>query len=156
VTLVRDLLLRWLALTAMAFWLGGFTFYSAFVIPILHDTMGGHDAGVVTGRVTNPLNVIGVVTIALWWLMVAVERPSTRWATWIRVGLLVVSTAILVGLILLHPIMDARLESGAMTGFYPLHQIYLNVSTVQWVMNLGLIATTLLVWRSIDSGRPRP
>jgi hypothetical protein len=153
VTLVRELLLRWLALTAMAFWLGGFTFYSAIVIPILHDTMGGYESGLVTGQVTNPLNRVGVATIVIWWIMVILERSVGGWAARMRLGLLAGTTAILAGLVVLHPIMDARLATGSIRSFHPLHQIYLNASTVQWFVNLGLLATSLLVWRSWDMRR---
>jgi hypothetical protein len=31
---------RWLALVALAVWFGGFTFYSAVVVPLLSDVMG--------------------------------------------------------------------------------------------------------------------
>jgi hypothetical protein len=50
-------------LVALAVWIGGFTFYSGVVIPALHDQFG--DAflvGMVTRRVTDTLNGIGVAT----------------------------------------------------------------------------------------------
>jgi hypothetical protein len=50
-------------------------------------------------------------------------------------------------LFLLHPLLDVLLETGDLSGFYPLHQIYLNASTAQWAANLALLAVTLWIWR---------
>src|SRR4051794_2338355 len=105
---------RWFALVGMSVWLGGFTFYSAVVLPILHDEMGSLESGRVTGEVANSLNAIGAGAVAAWWVLVWVERSvGERWARRIRAGLLGVTTAILVGLAALHPVMDARLEAGS-------------------------------------------
>ena len=55
----------------MAFWLGGFTFYSAVVIPVLHDRLGSPlETGLVTQRVTDALNLLGVGTITLGWALI--------------------------------------------------------------------------------------
>jgi hypothetical protein len=149
-TLVR-LAVRWVALAAMTAWLGGFTFYSAVVIPILHDELGGLDAGVITGQVSNYLNAFGVGAVVAWCVLLAVERAEgTRWARRVRAALLALTAAILAGLIALHPVLDARLAAGSMRGFYPLHQVYLIASTVQWGVNLALLAATLWVWRGRD------
>jgi hypothetical protein len=66
------LVLRWAALSAFAVWFGGFTFYAAVVIPVLHDELGGLGQGAITGEVTNSLNAIGAVAVAAWWVMVGV------------------------------------------------------------------------------------
>jgi hypothetical protein len=147
------MLVRVGALVGMAFWLGGFTFYSAVVIPILHEELGGMDAGLITGEVSNYLNAFGVAAVAAWWLMVGVEnKEGDRRARWLRAGLLVVSTAILAGLIALHPVLDARLAAGSMRGFYRLHQVYLIASTVHWGVNIALLAATVLVWGTRSAG----
>jgi hypothetical protein len=151
--LFLEFLLRYLALVSMTFWLGGFTFYSAFVIPILHDMLGGYESGLVTGQVTNPLNVVGMATVVIWWSLVVRERSAGGWAAKIRLGLMMATTAILAGLVTLHPVMDARLASGSSPEFRRLHFLYLNASTAQWGLNLGLIATTLLIWRDVDARR---
>jgi hypothetical protein len=143
-----ELLVRYAALVAMTIWLGGFTFYASIVIPILHEELGGLDAGQITGQVAKPLNGFGAVAIAAWWVLAVMERSRReRWACWMRVGLLGVTTAILVGLIVLHPILETRLESESRQGFYALHKIYLIASTGQWGVNLGLLAITLWIWR---------
>jgi hypothetical protein len=143
------LTLRWFALAAFAVWFGGFTFYSAVVIPVLHDELGGVGQGAITGEVSNTLNAIGVGAVLACWVLVGVERSvGERRARWGRVALLALTTVLLFGLIALHPALDARLESGSMRGFYRLHQVYQIASTVQWGVNLALLAATLRVWQT--------
>jgi hypothetical protein len=138
---MRRPVLRFLCLFSLSIWVGGFTFYSAVVIPVLHESLGRLDTGFITQRVTNDLNAAGGVTIALWWLAAWADRstPAAR-ARRTRLGLLAASTILLLGLVGLHHLMDARLESGSLRGFYPLHRIYLIASTTQWLVNLGLMA----------------
>ena len=139
---------RFLAVVGMTFWLGGFTFYSAIVIPILHDEMGGLESGMITGQVSNYLNVFGVAAVVSWWTLLCVERSERdRGARWLRVGLLILTSAVLAGLITLHPVLDAKLDTGEMRAFYPLHQVYLVASSIQWGINLTLIAITVWIWR---------
>ena len=153
---VWALALRSLSLLALAVWVGGFTFYSAVVIPVLHESMGSVEAGLITQRVTDTLNGIGAAAVVLCCLWAAVERPpyavrSNR----ARLGLLAASTALLVVLIALHRVMDRRLETSGLRGFYPLHRAYLLASTAQWAANLGLLLVFALGWR--DHPRvPRP
>ncbi len=139
---------RYLALVGMTFWLGGFTFYSAIVIPILHDEMGGLESGMITGQVSNYLNVFGVAAVVSWWILLFLERSKhDRRARWLRVGLLTLTSAVLVGLISLHPVLDTKLKTGQMRAFYPLHQAYLVASSIQWGINLALLALTVWIWR---------
>ena len=146
-----ELLVRYLALVGMTIWLGGFTFYAAIVIPILHDELGGLDAGQITGQVAKPLNAFGAGAVIAWWVLTAIEWPrGERWARWVRVGLMGLTTVLLIGLVVLHPVLEARLESGSLRDFYPLHQVYLIASTVQWGVNLALLAITVWIWRPIE------
>lgn len=145
---------RWLALLGMSFWLGGFTFYGAVVIPILHDEMGGLDSGLVTGRVSNYLNAFGVAALVVWWVLQGLERDfSSRWPQRIRAGLLGLTTSILILLIALHPVMDRELESGTTRYFRRLHLVYLNASTVQWGVNLALLAISVWIWQGVRARR---
>ncbi len=149
---IRTVLLRMLALWALAFWLGGFTFYSAVVIPVLHDRLGSPlETGLVTQRVTDALNLLGVATITLGWLVILFEEPSQQSATgrrrWVMRAL-AVTTVCLVILMALHRVLDRRLDAAERHGFYPLHRLYLWVSTVQWVANLSL----LTCWASVGRG----
>jgi hypothetical protein len=152
------LTVRWAALAGLTVWLGGFTFYSAVVIPLLHDELGGPDAGAITGKVTDPLNAFGVAAVAAWWVMTAFEgrAAGSAPARAIRRALLALTTAILLGLIALHPVLDARLASGSMRDFYRLHQVYLIASTVQWGVNLALLAATLWVWQGTGTAGTEP
>lgn len=140
---IRTLLLRTLAIWSLAFWLGGFTFYSSVVIPVLHDRLGSPlETGLVTQRVTDVLNASGFATITLGWIGAFLKYPSQqsgrrrgRWA----VGALVVTTVCLAILVALHRVLDRRLDGAEMQGFYPLHRLYLWVSTVQWFANMVLL-----------------
>jgi hypothetical protein len=149
---LRSFLLRFSGLVALTVWVGGFTFYSALVIPILHDQLGSLDAGFVTQKVTDSLNAVGMATVAVWWAIVGWERrvgsgPARR----ARIALLATTTSLLLVLVLLHRVLDDRLEGSRMRGFYELHRLYLIASTVQWVANLGLLGVSLILWRD----RPR-
>ncbi len=136
--------LRVLAIWLLAIWLGGFTFYTAAVIPILHDQLGSPlETGLVTQRATDVLNLIGLATVVLGWSRVLLanldRRPAgarRRWAN----RFLALTTVALVALILLHRVLDRRMEAAELSGFYPLHRIYVWVSTLQWLANLGLLA----------------
>jgi hypothetical protein len=155
----RDSVLRTFSLWLLAFWLGGFTFYSAVVIPILHEDLGSAlEAGLITQRVTNWLNLVGIVAVGTAWLVLFLTwRPEerSRWSGRIALGLLSATTLGLMALLALHPVLDRRLQEGAMKRFYTWHQAYLWISTVQWAVNLGLIA----VWPRphwTHSRRPEP
>lgn len=149
---IRTTLLRILALWALAFWLGGFTFYSAVVIPVLHDRLGSpHQTGLVTQCVTDALNLFGVGTITLGWTLIVFKDPSQQSPGGPRAlttGSLAVTTVCLVMLIALHHVLDQRLDADEMQDFYPLHRLYLWVSTVQWVANMSL----LTCWAGLGRG----
>src|SRR4051794_38398841 len=116
---LRSFVLRFLCWFSLAVWVGGFTFYSTVVIEGLPDAIGRTETGSITQRVTDAINATGVAALAVWWLAVVVERstgpPRIRRA---RLALLAASTGILVFLVILHQVMDRRLESGSLRGFY--------------------------------------
>src|SRR5271170_1726820 len=61
-------MLRLLFVVVLSIYIGGFTFYSAVVIPVLHDRLESSlETGLVTQRVTDALNLLGVVTLSLGW-----------------------------------------------------------------------------------------
>jgi hypothetical protein len=157
-TRLHVLALRWLALASFALWFGGFTFYSAVVIPVIEEAMGRAEAGsLVTREVTDTLNLIGVATLILWWLLAWFERSlGGTWAPRLRVGLLAIDTAVLVGLFALHKVLERRLDEGRMEGFYPLHETYLIARTAQWVANLALLAASVWIWRSSQRAADAP
>jgi hypothetical protein len=153
---LRSLIPTYLGWISLSLWVGGFTFYSAFVIPVLHDHLGSLEAGSITRSVTDTLNLIGVVTLALWWAIAGLERKAgTAAARRARWALLATTSVLLMGLIGLHQVMDDRLDGSRMRGFYELHRLYLIVSTAQWVMNLALMFVNLRVGMA-PAWSPRP
>lgn len=112
------------------------------------DRLRSLDTGYVTQRVTDFLNASGGVAVLVWWAALWAERSlgSLR-VRRLRLGFLAGATLLLVVLIVLHRVMDARLEAGSLRGFYPLHRAYLVASTAQWFLNLGLLAGSLALWR---------
>ncbi len=137
-------------------WVGGFMFYGGAVVPILNDALGPHDSGMITRRVTNILNAVGLVAIfsstALAW---AERRTGPRWAIRTRTVLLILTALCLVALAALHLIMDDHLDRG-LPGFRRWHRIYLRVSTAQWIFNLGLLAVCLAIWTRREEPRCDP
>ena len=137
-------MLRLLAHWSLALWIGGFTFYSVVVIPVLHDQLGSVlETGLITQRVTDHLNLVSLVAIAVGWCRAMIDRPRAkirrkRWG-W-AVFVLAVSTVCLGALVLLHRDLDSRLGRGEMNGFYALHRIYLWTSTIQWLASLVLLS----------------
>jgi len=138
------------------FWQGGFTFYSAVVIPIGSDTLGSHqEQGWITRRVTNYLNLAGAVTLVLWAWDIARTRDPAPWRRRLRWTLLALSALELGALVYLHPRLDEYLDLSALritnrADFRSLHVWYLNTSTAQWVGSVLLAALTLAAWRSED------
>ena len=148
------LALRWLALVALAVWFGGFTFYSAVVVPVLTDVMGKVEAGsMVTREVTVTLNRIGAAAMAVWWALAFVERKrGGRWPRRARYGCLAVNSVLLAWLFALHRTLSGQLESAEMGGFYARHEFYLILSSIQWAASLVLVAASLAVWRADEAG----
>ena len=111
---MRVLALRFLCLSTLSVWVGGFTFYSAVVIPVLHESLGRVETGSITQEVTNSLNAAGGVTVALWWLAAWTERSARPvLARRIRLGLLAATTIILLVLVGLHRVMDGGSSQAA-------------------------------------------
>src|SRR5689334_7776020 len=102
-----SLALRFACLLGLVVWVGGFTFYSGVVIPILHDLFGVTEAAEVTRRATDAINLAGLIALAFWWSSTAVERregpAQLRRA---RDGLLVATSVLWLILVALHRVMD--------------------------------------------------
>src|SRR5437867_2876625 len=80
----RQAIARYVAVCALAVWLGGLTFYALIVIPSGAAVVGDTTQGFVTQRVTGWLNWMGVVALAA--LLPSITR---RWmvGTWVCMGL---------------------------------------------------------------------
>ena len=134
---------RRLFLVALSIYIGGFTFYSAVVIPVLHDRLESSlETGLITQRVTDVLNLLGVATLSAGWcvygLSAAREFRSDRGSRF-KIWPLVISSICLIVLLVLHRVLDRKLETNTFAGFYPYHRAYLWTSTVQWFANLVLL-----------------
>jgi hypothetical protein len=149
------LIRRFLVITALMFWQGGFTFYAAVVVPIAQERLGHLQQGFITRRVTNYINLAGGVSLAIlaWDTVMSGDasrfRRRGRWATWLMMLLLL-------GLLIwLHVPMDAYLdpEAGTLTRapeFRTLHRSYLWLSTAQWGFGIAYLLFALQAWRVED------
>ena len=150
--------LRVVVALLFAVWWGGFTFYAAVVVPIGQRVLGSATAqGFVTRPVSNGLNVIGAVVIAvLFWNMISARRgssPRLRRA-------LVISWAVLaiaqLALIVLHPRLDGMLDLNTRSiaaehaAFYAIHRVYLLVATAQWIAAVVHAVAVGFAWSRIE------
>jgi hypothetical protein len=147
---------RFFVLAALAFWQGGFTFYSAVVVPAGERVLGSsREQGFVTRRVTNYLNAAGAVALplCLWDARIGGRKTlgsRLRWAAW---GGMTVTLAVQIGL---HVALDRLLEPDEMRvvdeqAFRAVHQWYLIASTAQWVCCLAFLILSLGAWRKEDT-----
>jgi hypothetical protein len=145
---------RYLALAALFFWQGGFTFYAAVVVPVGQEVLGSHlEQGLITRRVTLYLN-LAVALLPLVWDIVGTRDPAA-WRRWLRLLLWLALAAALVALYRLHPLLDQYLDPeyrdlSDRRAFRPYHRLYLWVSTVQWGCAIVYLLLTLLAWRAED------
>ncbi len=139
--------LRSVALVLWGAWVGGFMFYGAIVVPVLHDELDSLAAGGITRRVTDGLNAVGAIALAAWGALLFVEgRPGQRVVGRLRLVAYGASAGLLTGLIAMHAVMDRRLDTTGLDEFYPWHRAYLIVSTAQWLVNVVLLALSVAAW----------
>ena len=155
---------RFLVLAALAFWLGGFTFYAAVVVPIGTDVLrSALDQGMITRRVVFWLNVSGACAqvVLLADVLVCSWRCRAGLGGWLflaRLGLWLFLAAAQAALFLLHRHLDAMIDPVAVTisdetAFHLAHRVYLWLQTVQWLAGLLFIALMLRAWQHEDEGR---
>lgn len=147
---------RFLTLMFLLFWQGGFLFYVSVVVPVGTSVLGSaKDQGFITRGVTQWMNVSGGVALAVMALDVICTMGESRWGRRGRWSSVAIMAIFLIALVVLHRRMDAYLdpEIGELLNrraFYPLHRIYLWVSTFQWVFGLAYLGLTLRAWRQED------
>jgi hypothetical protein len=135
---------QFVVIAAIAFWLGGFTFYSGVAIPMGVEVLGTHRrVGFITERVTNWLNVAGVVALAIFfWNMVLGWRGSGKVLRYTLLVTWLLMAAIEVELISLHPVMDRLLVTQPIRDildpdrFDTLHHVYLISTSIQWFFGM--------------------
>jgi len=120
---------RFLCLAALAFWMGGFTFYALLVIPTGNHLLGSIEQGLVTQQVTQWMNLLGLASLAI--LLPGARKSRLPALSWL------VMAAALAVLFWLHPRLDGLIDGSLRivsdnTQFYRWHQAYLAAMTVQW------------------------
>ena len=148
-----------LVVSAIAFWLGGFTFYAGVAVPMGVEVLGGHRAfGFVTERVTNWLNVAGVIALLIFACNTLLSwRTNSKLLRRAMLITLIVMALIEIELIWLHPVMDGlmvfhpRRDIIDDDKFELLHHIYLISTTVQWFMGMIHVWCTCAMWRKLPT-----
>jgi hypothetical protein len=144
---------RFVVLAALLFWQGGFTFYAAVVVPVGRATIGSVPQSTVTRRVTNYLNLSGVIALApLAWDILATRdesRRTWRWTMWLGMA------ATMIALLWLHTRLDALMDpntGGVQNGeaFDWQHRLYLWICTLQWALAGVYGVLSLAAWRRAD------
>lgn len=129
-------------LASFAMWFGGFGFYVSFVVPIGTEVLGStFDQGMITRRVTIPLNWLGLTCSVMLLLNSAFGRKSGSgwWSRCVQFSSASAMLLMQLALFWLHPQIDAfvDLQIGELGGdydqFYFLHRLYLWASTFQWI-----------------------
>jgi hypothetical protein len=148
---------RFLVFQILLVWQGGFIFYTAFVVPEGARVLGSAAAqGAITARVTDTLNVLGVIglIVTAWDLNYTRDpnsrRTATRWWCWV-IALLCQGV-----LLFCHQLLDSfmnpeRTQIVIGPPFRLVHQAYLIASTVQWAACLLFAWLTLEAWRATSS-----
>lgn len=138
---------RYAVILAFAFWMGGFTFYAAVVIPTAHDVLGSHrEVGFITQRVTRWLNGAGVVALTIFaWNLCALWRGfpwKLRRTLALTLALMIATqVALFIEHHILDGLIDAETQSIVLHGrFYGWHRVYLLTAALQW------LASALHVW----------
>ena len=124
---------RFIAVAALALWIGGTTFYAVAVVPTGTRLLGSVQQGLLTEQVTPLINGIGLVSLFV--LLPAARRSRTLVASWL------VLAASLAALFWLHPRIAAFIDHSQQlvidrTAFYQWHCVYLLVTAVQWIAGL--------------------
>ena len=133
---MAERLYRWVALAALALWIGGTTFYALVVVPTGTWLFGSVEQGLLTEQVTRQLNAIGLVCLLV--LLPAAWRSRLLAASWVVLAL---ALAALFGL---HPQIAATIdrahrEVSDHARFYFWHRAYLLTTTVQWLAGLATL-----------------
>jgi hypothetical protein len=146
---------RFLVLQALMLWQGGFLFYASFVVPIGTDILGSAgEQGRITREVTNSINFVGCIALLIfawdWFITRKYGAAHFRLVCWLTMSLM------MIGMLYLHPQMDALLDE-AMDSilnrkqFRPLHRTYLWFTTIQWAAGVAYTILMLMAWRKEDT-----
>ena len=145
---------RFLVVLALMFWMGGFMFYGAVVVPTNRvELKDMPQRGTITQKVTEWMNLAG--TLALMVLFVDTFASSVggqrwRWVAWAG---MVIPHLFLIWLHreLTHQMNVPGFHRSDMQGFLIWHRVYLITNTVQWLSGMVFLGLTLRQWRREDS-----
>jgi hypothetical protein len=140
-------LLRLLWLVGFSFWMGGFVFYTSYVVPILREEVG--ESGIVTRHVAVIFNRLGAVVLAYWFLVWWIERRQPAWRTTALV-LLILNAALQACLFSAYPWLAAAPQELSDPVFYFRHRVYLWLHTIQFLLSVCTLAITLRRWQLTD------
>jgi hypothetical protein len=147
---------RFVVLQSLLIWQGGFIFYASVVVPVGTAALGSAVAqGAITARVTDTMNTLGVIGLAVLALDLRLthdpnsQRTTIRWWCW--------SVALLCqGLLFyFHVLLDAFMDPArtrVVIGppFRPVHRMYLWSISAQWFACVLLLWFNLQAWRAED------
>lgn len=148
---------RTIVLVALMFWLGGFMFYGAVVVPIIRVRLEGNpERSMITQRVTGWMNLAGTLAVLAMFVDAyasPVKRNWPRWIAWVGMAL---PLPILVWLHseLSEQMADPLFYSREMTPFFRWHRGYLLLNTLQWLAGMFFVVFTIRAWRREDRGQP--
>lgn len=147
---------RFLFVQTLLLWQGGFLFYAAVVVPIGTQVLRSAAAqGAITARVTDVLNLLGILGLCLGCLDVSLTRDPLRSRTAARWWCWAVAFVCQFLLFIFHHLLDAFMDpqrTRIVIGppFYPIHRAYLWAATGQWFACVVLVWLTVRAWRAED------
>jgi hypothetical protein len=126
------------------------------------EVLGGHrTVGFITERVTQWLNLAGVVALAiLLWDMLAGRHGRGKILRAILVITWATMLAVQIELIFMHPVMDRLLVRGAREiidedRFDRLHRVYLWSASGQWCAGVLHVAALAIAWTPRSEAKPQ-
>jgi hypothetical protein len=145
---------RFIVIAAIAFWLGGFTFYAGVAVPMGVEVLGTHKAvGFITQRVTHWLNIAGVFALSILLANLLIGwRPAGKRLRRMLLFTFAVMAAIEIELFILHPVLDRLLitqpvrEILDVDRFDTWHRVYLISSSFQWFFGVLHVWAISLLW----------
>jgi hypothetical protein len=146
--------LRYLSIIALAFWMGGFTFYAGVVIHVGHHVFGSaREVGFLTKEVTLWLNRSGVIALAILSVNLFALRKARRVTFVGAAATLLIMIAIQAALFQRHDGLDELLNVSQQSisnraVFRHRHNIYMTLSTIQWAAALLHLWAVLAAWSS--------
>ena len=147
---------RFVVIGAVAFWVGGFTFYTGVVVHVGAAALHSHRRqGFITQHVTNWLNLSGAFAlIVLLWELLA-SRATAKWVRRTMIAAWLLMAVLQVSLAALHPMMDRVLNPDTREildepRFGNFHDAYVWISTIQWCAALLFIFAMLWGWSTVS------